>query len=80
MLIDKNPVERYKSVLETQKIDWDSFQFKIDALDDTKVNMIIDFFNVISESDLNIICIKYLTDKRVVSERSQLWLHKGPGW
>ena len=54
-LIDKNPVERCKSMLETEKIDWDSFQFKIEALDETKVNMINNFFNVISDLDLNFV-------------------------
>ena len=29
MLIDKNPVERYRVVLQTQKINWDSFKFKL---------------------------------------------------
>ena len=45
-----------------------------------QVNMINVLLNVISDSNLNFVCIKYLTDKRVVSERSHLWLHKGAGW
>ena len=59
MLIDKNLVERYKSVLDTQRIDWDLFQFKMEALDETKVNMINVLFNVVFESDLNFVCLKY---------------------
>ena len=80
MPIDKNPMEIHKSVLEMEKIDWDSFQFKVEALDETKVNMINDLFNVISDSDFNFACIKYSTDKRVVGKRSHLELHKGAGW
>ena len=67
-------------MLKTEKIDWDSIQLKVVALDKTKVNVICDFFNVISDSDLNFVCMKYLTDKRVVSERSHLRLQKGAGW
>ena len=52
-LIDKNPMERYESMLETEKIDWDSFQFIVEALDQSKVNMTNDLFNVISDLDLN---------------------------
>ena len=58
MLIDKNPMERYRAVLETQRMNWDSFQFKIEALDKTKVNMINLLFNNISNSDLNFVCLK----------------------
>ena len=70
-------------MLETEKIDWDSFQFNLEALDETNMNMISDLFNVISDSDVNFVCIKKcLTDKRVVSERvvserSNLQLYKG---
>ena len=53
MLIDKNPMENYKSMLETEKNDWDSFE-----LDETKMNTINVLFNVISDSDLNYVCIK----------------------
>ena len=67
-------------MLETKRLDWDSFQFKVEAIDETKVNMINALFNVSSDSDLNFVCIKYLTDKQEVSERSQLLLHKGVGW
>ena len=42
-------------MLETEKIDWDSFQFKVEALNETKVNMINDFFNVNSDSYLNFV-------------------------
>ena len=80
MPIDKNPMEIHKSVLEMEKIDWDSFQFKVEALDETKVSMINVLFNVISDSVLNFVCIKYLTDKSVVSEKSYLQLHVGNGW
>ena len=52
-LIEKNPMEKYKSMLETEKIDWDSFQFKAEAFNETKVNIINDLFNVISDSDLS---------------------------
>ena len=76
-LIDKNPIERYMSMLETENIDWDSFQFEVEALDETKVNMINLLFNVISDLDLNFVCIKYGRDKKVVSEQSNLWLLRG---
>ena len=66
--IDKNPMKRYESVLETQRIDCDSFQFKKDISDETQVKLSIVLFN-----------IKYLTDKLVVSERSHSWLHRGLG-
>ena len=49
-LSDKNPVERYMTVLETQRINWDSFEFTIRAFNETKVNMINLLFNVISNS------------------------------
>ena len=80
MVINKNPVEGYKSVLEMQRNDGDSFQSIVEVLDETKVNMIHFLFNVISDSDLDLVCIKYFKDERVVSERSHLWLHKGFGW
>ena len=34
--------------METEIIDWDSYQFKIEALDETKVNTVNVCFNVIS--------------------------------
>ena len=42
-------------MLETGKIDWGSFQFKVEALEETKVKMINDLFNAISDSDLNFV-------------------------
>ena len=64
MLIDKNVMERYKSVLEMQRIDWDSFQFKIEALDETKVNMINILFNFIFNSDLNFFASNIFKDEK----------------
>ena len=58
-LIDNNPVERYKSVLETQRVDWDSFQFETEALDEIKVNMKNVLFNIIFDSFLNFVCLKF---------------------
>ena len=49
MLTDKTFMEKFKSVLETQKISQHSFKFKVEALDETKVNTIIDIFNVVSD-------------------------------
>ena len=59
MLIDKNPMERYKSVLKTQRIDWDSFQFEMEALDEIKVNLINVLFNIILDLFLNLVCLKF---------------------
>ena len=59
MLIDKNPVERYKSVLEKQRIYWDTFQLKMEALNETKMNMINVLFNVIFDLDLNFVCLEF---------------------
>ena len=57
-------MERYESVLETQSIDWDSFQFEIEALDETKVNMINVLFNIIFDSFLNFLAQILLKMKR----------------
>ena len=57
-------MERYKSVLETQSTDCDSLQFKMDALDETKVNMINVLFYVILDSDLNFVFLKFLNDEK----------------
>ena len=67
-------------MLETAKIDWDSFQVKVEALDETMVNMINDLFMLFLIQISILFCIKYSTDKRVVSERSNLLLHKGAEW
>ena len=63
ILIDKNLVERYRAVSETQRIHLNSFEFKIEAIDETKVNMINLLFDTISNSDLNLVCFKFLTMK-----------------
>ena len=58
MLTDENSVERYRALLATQKMNWDSFKFIIESIDETKVNMIDLLFNIISNSDLNCVCFK----------------------
>ena len=58
LLIDKNSMERYMAILETQTINWDSFQFKIEAFDETDVNMNYLLFNVFSDSNLNSASLK----------------------
>ena len=58
-LIDKYSVERYKSVLERQRINCDSFQFEMEALHETKVNIINVLFDIIFDSFLNFICLKF---------------------
>ena len=75
MLNDNNPVERYRLIMETQRINWDSFQFKIKVVDEIKVNM-INLFNFISNLGLNSSCLKYLKDESVCCGRSSLWLCK----
>ena len=54
MLIDKNPLARYKYVMETEKIDWDSFQFKVKALDGIMVN--IHVFLMLFKIKISILC------------------------
>ena len=80
MLIEKNPMERYRAVLETQRINWDSFEFKSQAIDETKVNMINILFNIFSNSYLNSICLKYFKDESGGWGRTHLQLHKGLKW
>ena len=60
------------AVLMTQKISWDLFQLKIEALDGTNIKTINLLFNIISNSDLNSVCLKYFKDERVGCERSNL--------
>ena len=60
MIIDKKPMERYRAVLKTQRINGDSFELKIESLDETKVKMINLLFNIISNSDINSVCLKCL--------------------
>ena len=76
MLMDKNPMERYMAVLETQKINWDSFKFKIEDLAETKVSMISLLFNIISNLDLNYDCLKYFKHEQGGCERNNLLLCK----
>ena len=45
--------------LKSQKINWDSFKFKVEASDEAKVNVINLFFIITSSSCLNTFCIKY---------------------
>ena len=56
MLIDEKAVERYKAVLETQSINWDPFQFIIEALDETKVNISF-FFLLLFQSQISPLCL-----------------------
>ena len=60
MIIDKKPMERYRAVLKTQRINGDSFELKIESLDETKVKMINLLFNIISNSGINSVCLKCL--------------------
>ena len=64
MLFNKNPVERYRVALMTQRINWGSFDFIIETIDETYVNMINHLFNIISTSDLKSVCLKYLNDEK----------------
>ena len=68
------------AALETHRINWESYQFKSETLDETKVNMINFLFNVISDSDFNSVCFKYFEAKRVSHEESYLWMYKRLGW
>ena len=79
-LIYKNPMKRYKTVLETQIINWDSFKFKVESLDEANVNMINLLFDIVSNSDLKSFCLKYFKDQRGCCGRSHLWLHKELRW
>ena len=45
ILIDKDPINRYRAVLNAQRINWDSFEFKVEALNEAKIN-IIDLFSI----------------------------------
>ena len=63
-LIGKNPMEKYKSVLEMQRFNWDSFQFKMDALDETQVNMINDLFDINFDSFLNLLASNCIEDDK----------------
>ena len=59
MFNNKNPLKRYMAVLETQRIKGNLFKFKIEAIDETKVNIINILFNIISNSHLKTVCFKY---------------------
>ena len=48
-------MERYKSMLETEKINWVSLKFKVEALDETSMKIINEGFSIISDSDLNFV-------------------------
>ena len=41
MLIDGDLMDRYKAVLQVERINWHSFVFKIEALNNAKANMIV---------------------------------------
>ena len=47
-----------------QRINWDSYTCKVEAMYDIKVNMINLLFNFFSNSDLNSVCFKYFNDER----------------
>ena len=47
---------------------WDLFEFKIETIDEIKVNMVKLHFNIISNVGLNYICFKYFKDERGAME------------
>ena len=57
-------------VLLTQRINWDSLTFKIEAIDETKVNMI----------QISILFASSILDIKGGCERSNLWLCERLKW
>ena len=47
----------YRAVLEAGTIDLNSFEFKVEALDDAKVNYSDLFLYIFVPSELNVICL-----------------------
>ena len=80
MLIDTNPVERYRAVMETQRINWDSLKFNIEAISENKMNVIHLLFTIISNLDLNSVYLKHFKEENGGCGLSHLQLHKKIRW
>ena len=57
-------MDRYRAVMKTQRINSHSFECKVEALDDAKVNTINLFFNINSNLEFNSFCFKCFKDER----------------
>ena len=63
MLLNKDSTDRYRVVLEVQRINRGSFEFKVVTLDKTKVTM-IDLFSILDYLQISNVFFSNILNKR----------------